>query len=753
MPDFGFVGPSYEAPSIYQDAQECINFFPEVDPLKQPGERGVVALYPTPGLTAQVVLPNQQEVRGLRTVSGGEQMVAVCGPYVYALTTNLSPSLIGQLNSSTGRVGITDNGINVYIVDGAYRYTWRISAPSTAVFTGSISTTTLTVTSISSGTIAAGQALFGIGVSSETVITALGSGSGGTGTYTINTSQTVTSRSLSSAAVGAQITATIGSSLSGVTITGTAGQFSCSASTIPLAVGQQVTISGTYGGTGSISGYTNPTTYYIIATNGSTTFTLSTTATGTGVTTTAGTPTGLTYQNAPNILNVTAVASGTLYVGQTIQGVGIAANTIITALGTGAGGTGTYTVSSSGFISSETMYALNFSVLPSTDGGFSGGNSVDTVDNYFVYNNPTTQQWGASDPLSPISPNTSYSFKDGSPDDLVALIVDHREVYLMGEASSEVWVDVGSSPFPFQRIPGTSTQHGIAAKFSVARLGNSFAYVSRNIRGQAQIMQMNGYIPQRISTHAVENTLVNQYIDDAIAYTYQLEGHECYVVTFPTLDLTWVYDATTQMWHKWLSIDNNNVYHRHRSNCSAVFQNYVLVGDYQNGKIYELDKQNYTDDGLEIRRLRRAPHLITDMQRQYFEEFQIQFQPGVGTTGLSGPAIVVDSNTIYLGDTYTITANATFSIEDIKTYILGTQGIIANQTTTFPQAMLRWSNDGGSTWSNEHWTGIGQMGKYTNRAIWRRLGQARDRIFEVVVTDPVNAVIISANLKASAGEN
>jgi hypothetical protein len=67
--------------------------------------------------------------------------------------------------------------------------------------------------------------------------------------------------------------------------------------------------------------------------------------------------------------------------------------------------------------------------------------------------------------------------------------------------------------------------------------------------------------------------------------------------------------------------------------------------------------------------------------------------------------------------------------------------------------MLRWSNDGGSTWSNEHWTTVGQLGKYTNRAIWRRLGTARDRIFEVTVTDPVNFVIISANLKASGGEN
>ena len=324
--------------------------------------------------------------------------------------------------------------------------------------------------------------------------------------------------------------------------------------------------------------------------------------------------------------------------------------------------------------------------------------------------------------------------------------MDHREVYLLGESSSEVWVDAGLFPFPFQRIPGTSTQHGIAAQNSVSRVANSFAYVSRNLRGQGQIMQMNGYIPQRISTHAVENTLVNQYINDAIAWTYQLEGHEVYVVSFPTINITWAFDSTTGLWYKWLYCTTANQYQRHRGNCSCVFQGMVLVGDYANGKIYELDNTNYTDDGNNIRRLRRAPHLVADLQRQYFEEFQIQFQPGVGFTGLSVAPY------IYIGTPYTIYPTATLVIPATQTVVIGF-ATLQNQTTTLPQAMLRWSDDGGSTWSNEHWVTIGQTGKYKNRAIWRRLGQARDRVFEVVVTDPVKAVIVSANLKASGGEN
>ena len=654
MPDFGFVGASYTAPSIYQDAQECINFFPEVDPTKQPGDRGVVALYPTPGLTTQLVLPAGAEVRGLRTLSGGSQAIAVCGAYVYLLSSNLTPTIVGILNSASGRVGLVDDGLYAYIVDGTNRYSWRISTPTTAIFTGSISATTLTVSNIQSGTIAIGQVLFGVGVAQETVIT------GGSGTsWTINISQTVSSTLMNSL-----VTASF---------------------------------------------------------------------------------TGSTASGATNSILLT---TSTLYLGQTIQGTSVPVDSVVIAINTPSGGFNSYTLSSNTTVASETMYALDFTVLPSTDGAFSGATTVDVIDNYFVYSRPSSQQFGASDALSPISQQLSFASKDGAPDQLVALIVDHREVYLMGESSSEVWVDAGLFPFPFQRIPGTSTQHGIAAQNSVSRVGNSFAYVSRNLRGQGQIMQMNGYIPQRISTHAVENTLVNQYINDAIAWTYQLEGHEVYVVSFPTINITWAFDATTGLWYKWLYCTTANQYQRHRGNCSCVFQGMVLVGDYANGKIYELDSTNYTDDGNNIRRLRRAPHLVSDLQRQYFEELQIQFQPGVGTTGLS------KNQNIFLQSPYYITPTGVLIIPANQSVVLGNQSAISQSTeTTLPQAMLRWSDDGGSTWSNEHWVTIGQTGKYQNRAIWRRLGQARDRVFEVVVSDPVKAVIVSANLKASGGEN
>ena len=486
MPDFQFVGGSYEAPSIYQDAQECINWYCETDPTKQEGARGRTALYPTPGLV-EVAQLQSGEVRGMRALSGESILLVAAGNGVYTIDSAMTAVLVGTLNSNSGPVVITDNvmtsqGLTAYLVDGSARYIW------------------------------------------------------------------------------------------------------------------------------------------VAATN-------------------------------------------------------------------------------------------TFTELTS-DGLWAAASSCDVVDNYVCYNQPGTQNWAVTDLGSPYSTTLFYGTKDSAPDNLQRVFVDHRQVYLFGDTTTEVWVDTGGGGppiafFPFERISGTTMQHGIAGIHTAARFGDSIAFVSKDARGQATVATLNGYQLVRISTHAVEHTLATADLSSALAYTYRQEGHEFYVLNVPSINVTWVYDLATSLWHKWLSYENG-AYQRHRSNCAAFFNGDNYVGDYENGKVYRLDQAVYSDNGVAVRRLRRCPHLVTDLQRQYFDELQIQFQPGVGLVSGQG---------------------------------------------SDPQAMLRWSNDGGSTWSSEHWVSIGAIGQYRNRAIWRRLGMARDRVFEVVVSDPVYAAVISANLKATEGAN
>ena len=344
-----------------------------------------------------------------------------------------------------------------------------------------------------------------------------------------------------------------------------------------------------------------------------------------------------------------------------------------------------------------------------TDGPFNGGNVCDEIDNFIIYSRPMSNQWGATNVGDIISNSLSLGSLLGSSCNLVCVVADHRQVLLLGENYSERWVNVGSIPFPFAIIPGSSIQHGLAAQNSVARLGESIAFLALDTRGQATVIQWGAAVttPTRISTFAVENAIQNYAVtNDAVAYTYTQSGHEFYVLTFPSADVTWCYDLATQLWHKRAWRDSNNVLHRHRSNCAAVFGKDVIVGDWQNGKIYAFDQTVYTDDGATMPSIRRCPHLTTDLKRQFFYDLQVQFQPGVGLQAGQG---------------------------------------------NDPTCILRWSNNGGFTFGNDHLIKLGKAGQYTRRAIKRRMGSARDRVYEIEMTDPVYRVVVSANLNAQAG--
>lgn len=68
-----------------------------------------------------------------------------------------------------------------------------------------------------------------------------------------------------------------------------------------------------------------------------------------------------------------------------------------------------------------------------------------------------------------------------------------------------------------------------------------------------------------------------------------------------------------------------------------------------------------------------------------------------------------------------------------------------------PMLMLRWSDDGGHTWSNERQIQCGQAGRYNTRAMAYRLGRSRERIYEISTSDPIPWRIRSAYLMASPG--
>lgn len=376
-----------------------------------------------------------------------------------------------------------------------------------------------------------------------------------------------------------------------------------------------------------------------------------------------------------------------------------------------------------------------------TDADFPGAVTVGYLDGYFVFNEPDSQKIWITSLLDGTSVDPlDFASAEGSPDGVVGLIIDHREVWVFGTNSVEVWYDAGTADFPLQRIQGAFNEIGCVAPYSIAKADNGVFWLGQDARGQGIVYRANGYTGQRISTHAVEWRM-QQYGDmsDAVAYTYQQDGHTFYVLIFPQANTTWVYDMATQAWHERAGFAGGE-FTRHRSNCQVFFNNEVIVGDYKNANIYAFDLEKYSDNGSIqkwLRTWRAMPTGQNNLKRTAQHSLQFDCETGVGLTGNSV------AEAIYLttegGDTLTTEAGELLVAEQTTDTVQGSD----------PQVMLRWSDDGGHTWSNEHWVSIGKIGQYHRRAIWRRLGMTqkiRDRVYEVSMTDPVKVAITGAEL-------
>jgi hypothetical protein len=178
-------------------------------------------------------------------------------------------------------------------------------------------------------------------------------------------------------------------------------------------------------------------------------------------------------------------------------------------------------------------------------------------------------------------------------------IVNHREVWLFGDQKgTEVWYNSGAADFTFERMPGVFINHGCAARYSVQRIDTSVFWLSRDEQGQGIVLEGVGYEAKRISTHAIENEF-GKYasIEDATSFTYQQEGHDFYVLTFPTADKTWVFDLATRLWHERCWIDDDGCEHRIRANCAAFAYGLNVCGDWEDGRLYKFDLSVFTDDG------------------------------------------------------------------------------------------------------------------------------------------------------------
>lgn len=301
---------------------------------------------------------------------------------------------------------------------------------------------------------------------------------------------------------------------------------------------------------------------------------------------------------------------------------------------------------------------------------------------------------------------------------ILNFVVSHRELWLFGNHMSQVWENtggssilgdslVGSATFPLVPNQSATIEHGAAAKDSPIAIDNTAFWLGSGRRGHGTAYRGDGYLPQRVSTHAVEDAWRGYSdITDAISWSYEQAGHQFWVLYFPTADKTWVYDITASiqmgqhMWHE-RAFWTGSAYEAHLGRAHAFADGMNLVGSRNDGKIYRMGLDLFDDDGSAIRWERTAPHVHDEERRTFFDRLEVDMETNIGD-----PA--------------------------------------AN-----PEISMEFTDDSGANWSTARTAQIGESdgSPSASRIFWPRLGSSRQRAFRVYGVTSAKIALIGAYLR------
>lgn len=327
-----------------------------------------------------------------------------------------------------------------------------------------------------------------------------------------------------------------------------------------------------------------------------------------------------------------------------------------------------------------------------------GSKSLGNLDGYGILTPPDSNKFylTAAEDFTTLDP-LDFASAESSPGDVVASIVKHRQLLLLKERTGEIWFNSPSQDFALARDDAAVIEVGCVASETLCKLGGVAYWLGRDEDGVAIVFGMPGYVPQRVSSDALEEKLATLTdLSGAQAWVYHQEGQSRYVLNVPGLETTWVYNVAAGLWHErgeWI----DGAWSQWRPNCHALAFGIHVVADAA-GNLFELSTTTNRNGADVLRRLWRSPHDATPgMQPQRFGSFEIVCDVGAGLPN----------------------------------------------TGAAPTMLMHYSNDGGRNWLNWNELTLGAIGETQARARDTALGSARDRVWEIVVTDDIACNIVT----------
>ena len=318
------------------------------------------------------------------------------------------------------------------------------------------------------------------------------------------------------------------------------------------------------------------------------------------------------------------------------------------------------------------------------------------IDGYFVVNEGGTNKFYVSEANQGTNWDVfRFETLKAKPNNVIGLGVVHRQLFVIGEISTEVFYNAGGSDFPFRRQNNLILPYGCAAPGSIATGQNRLFWLSNDENGVGSVVMTDGTIPVQVSTPNVD-IAIQGYSDvsDARGYLYKIDGHIFYEINFTAANHTWVYDLTTNKWFE-REFEGEN---RYKGQTHSYFdgKHYLLL--YDDGNLYELSSQYSKHDTAMFRRDRTGIRIKDKTTKRIIvNEIGINFLQGVGA--------------------------ATGIYQD-------------------PLIYLSLSEDGGVTFGTRIPASLGRIGERKFKTHWHRLGIFNDLVIRLECFAQVKLIIL-----------
>jgi len=323
-----------------------------------------------------------------------------------------------------------------------------------------------------------------------------------------------------------------------------------------------------------------------------------------------------------------------------------------------------------------------------------GAKYVEFLDNFLVFMEPGSGRvfWADVGTAADFD-SLNFTTAEGSPDDLVGIKSDHRQILLLGEDSFEIFEFTDSG---LVRAINGYGEIGCANGNTAQRFDNSVAWVAPDF----SVRVLRGNTPQIISEDSISQFLSSVDVSTLRSYTYGIDGGFFYVVCCSAGARS--YNGATGLWHELSTYPND--YFAWQYQCTAHGRQYI--GNFYTNELAYFDP-TWFKDGDGIQRMEGTFQPVYAQNRlAVHHRLELVFEAGVGLTTGQG---------------------------------------------SDPEVMLEYSNDGGITWTSLPSKKLGKMGQYETRVHWDGLGAARQRVYRFAVSDPVKVALTDAILTVTGG--